>query len=126
CAFERRTRAQAHEGVLAVIHVVGGRALRQENVGAVRDIEITRRDAGNSRVEFGKVDRFADDRRVAVIKLLPQPCGDHDGRWWSWLRWGIGLWRWERHEVVVRKTPGGHRQAEQLEEPLGDGVELYV
>ena len=51
---------------------VDGRALREPEVGAVRHVEIARRDAGDRRVELGEVDRLADDRRVAVVELLPE------------------------------------------------------
>src|SRR6185369_9833239 len=81
---------------------------------------------GDGGVEFSEVNRLADDGRIAVVELLPQPGRDHNRRRWTGLRWRVGRRGRKDREVVVRETAGGHRQPEELEESFRDREELYV
>ena len=56
--LDRRTAAEAEERLLSVIDVGSGCPLRNEDVGAVWDVEIARRDTGNGCVEFGYRSEF--------------------------------------------------------------------
>jgi hypothetical protein len=118
--------SQAQEGLLSVVDVVGRRALGDPDVGAVRHVEVTWRNAGDRRVELGEADRFADDRGITVVQRLPQPRRDHDRRQRSLLRRRVWRWGLDWREVVVRKATGGHRETEQLEESFAHRVHRHV
>jgi hypothetical protein len=63
--------AQAHEALFTMADVRGRDALRDPEVGGMRDIEIARRDTGNGAVELREMDRLADHRGIALEELLP-------------------------------------------------------
>jgi len=103
-----------------------GGALRKPQIGAVREVEVSRRNAGGRAVEFGEANRLADHVGIAVVEVLPQAQGNHDPGRWARLAWCAGRRGLDGGEVVVREAAPRQRQPEQLEESLAHRIDLHV